>query len=143
MFLETGAVRQKTAQRNGNAAIGRRNGEVDITVYITIQIKPARVDDLHDRDTGEKLRNRSRPHQGRVGGEWFPGFDVCEAVALSEHWAIALHHDHDGARAFVLVDPLRHPRVDHAGEIFSRQLKWRLWWRRVGRGAKRAQREGH
>jgi len=42
-----------------------------------------------------------------------------EAIALREYRAIALHHDHHGARAFALADPLRHQRVDHAGEIGS------------------------
>jgi hypothetical protein len=100
--------------------------KLDITVHIAIKIEPARVDELHDRDAGEKLRDRSRPHQRRIGREWLLGLDVRKAIALGEDQGIALHHDHHSARAFALVDPLRHQRVDHAGKIGGRQLKRRL-----------------
>jgi len=62
----------------GNAAFRRWNGEVDVTVHIAIKIEPARVHELHDRDAGEKLRDRSGPHQSRVGCERFPGLDVAK-----------------------------------------------------------------
>jgi len=76
MFLETGAVRQKTAKRDGNAAFRHWNGEVDITVHVAIKIEAARVYELHDRNAGEKLRDRSWPHQSCIGGEWLPSLDV-------------------------------------------------------------------
>jgi hypothetical protein len=120
MFLETGAVRQKTAERDGNAACRRRNGEVDIAVDVAIEIELACVHELHHRDAGEKLRDRSRPHQRRVSGEWLPGVDVRETIAFGEDRTIGLHHDDDRARALVLVDPLRHQRVDHVGDIGRR-----------------------
>src|SRR5262250_3928943 len=104
MLFETGAVRQKTPQRNGNATRRHRNSEVDITVHIAIKIEPARVHELHDRDAGEKLRDRSWPHQSRIGGERLSSLDVREAIALSEGQGIPLHHDHDRAGAFALVD---------------------------------------
>ena len=43
MFLETGPMRDQAAQRDGNTALRRRNGEVDVTVDVAVEIEPACV----------------------------------------------------------------------------------------------------
>ena len=121
MLLETGAVRQQTAERDGNAAFRHRDGEVDIIVHIAIEIEPACVDELHHGNAGEELRDRSRPHQRRIGGEWLFGRDVRKSIAPGKDQAIAIYRD----RTFAFANPLGHQRVDYAGEIVGCQLKWR------------------
>ena len=102
-----------------------RKGERGIEIDIAVEIELARVHQLHHRDAGEKLGNRSWPHQRRISGERLLGIDVRKAIALCEDQAIAVYHDHHRARAFAFADPRGHQRVDHAGEIVGRQLKWR------------------
>src|SRR5215467_13131466 len=106
MLLESGAVRQKTAKRDGDAGLRDRDGKVDIAVDVAIKVEPARVHELHHRNGGEELRDRSRSHQSCICAEWPPGSDIGEAIALGENEAIALDHDDHRTRAFALVDPI-------------------------------------
>jgi hypothetical protein len=62
---------------------------------------------------------------------------LASMSAKTEDRTIALHHDDDRATAIVLIDPLRHQRGDHVGDIGRRQLKRRLRHRRIRDGARR------
>jgi len=88
----------EAAERDRNAAIRRRDGEIEIGTDIPIEIQLAPFDELHDRDTLEQLLDRGDVHQRAIRRHRPAGFDIGAAIPSGgQHLAILDNHDY-GAR---------------------------------------------
>ena len=62
MVLEARAMPQQAPQGDGNAALRRWDGEIEICVHVAVEIELALVHELHHGDAGEQLGDRAGPH---------------------------------------------------------------------------------
>src|SRR5215469_10588256 len=75
--------------------ISRRDFEIQVIIYIAIEVELALFDKLHHRSPGEELGNRSWTEQRAVGGDGLLLGKIGVAVALGEeHFAVFDNRDY-------------------------------------------------
>ena len=80
MLFEPRLMGHQAPQRDRHAAIRSRDAEIEIIAHVAIEIELALLDELHHRDSGEKLRDRTRTYQRRVRGHTIEDSAVEGAV---------------------------------------------------------------
>src|SRR6516225_12201131 len=88
--------------------ISRWDLEIQVIIYVAIEVELPLFDKLHHRSPGEELGNRSGTEQRAIGGDWLLLGKIGVAVALGEeHFAVFDHRNH-GAGNIVALDRERH-----------------------------------
>src|ERR1700739_1444525 len=95
-LFKTRRVRHQVAQGDGLVE-GGTDLEVEILIYVRVEIKLALLFQLHHRDPGEELGDRGEAEDSR---RWIDGllrFDVSVTVSLLQQNVAVLHDEHGGA----------------------------------------------
>ena len=119
------------AQRGGLAKCWR-NLEVEILVYVRVQIQLALLNLLHHRRPSERLRDGAWAEKRILRRHWRFLLGIGVAVAFLEENFSIFHDSDDGAGDVGLLNLLRHQPVEKRGKIGLGQfLAMHRSWRRI------------
>jgi hypothetical protein len=93
-ILKAGLMAQQPPQRNGRAAGQCRNDNLQVVVDVAIKVEFVTLDELHDRQGGQRFGDRPDPDR-RVGPYEPIGGEISVTVSLTEYARPVLHNDDD------------------------------------------------
>ena len=98
--------------------------EVEILLNVGVQVELALLDELHHRDVGEELRDRSRTKRCDYRIDLRLLLEVRVAVALEDEWLPVLVNRNCCARDVVTLQLQREKPVEKRGNVFRRVSWW-------------------
>src|SRR3982074_2273384 len=100
-FIEAGRVRHELTQGDRGAE-ALRYLEIEVIIDVAVQIEPADLDLLHERDPGEELRDRAELEERPLGGYRTLRLQIGVAITPCQHRS-TLGDEDDGAAGNSLV----------------------------------------